>query len=684
MRQSNLGGTEEACAPKEEGRGLRRLLVSVCLLLPLLILDIWYLLPLPLPDVFRTDAGSCLLTALQFVLASVVLIVNRFCFISGGQALIRRKPNVDTLVALAAGLAFAAGCVSFVLSVLTALLPQRIVPAAEGFRTLYFESAAVLLTLVALGNELEQRAEARGLAAAEAPLACLPEMVSVLRGGLEERLPLAQLVPGDVVLVSPGERIPADGVLLSGSGNVDESIRKGESAPGWKQPGDRLSAATLNLEAPLQLRVERVGEDTTLAQLVRLAKEAGTSMTPVAHLAERVAGALIPLAMALALLTFLAWMFLDGRVHFALSSAIAVLVMACPCALGLAVPLTLHAGLSRGVELGVLFRSALALEQLQRVGAVVLDKTGTLTGGKPLVTKLVPIAGISDQLLLTLACSLEAGSEHPLGRAILAYGAQRGIQARPMDGISAVPGKGVVAENHGVSYCAGSLQLLQEQRIPVPAAFEALMQGGSQTVYLAADGHCIGAVVLTDPLRPTAKEAVALLHQSGLQTFLLTGDHRKTAEAIADELGIDSVLAEVLPQQREQLLAQLGGKQSLVAMVSEESGESALQQADLGIVIGLNADGSLKTADVMLMGEDLRLLDTAIRLSRTVLRKIRENLFWACVFNGVGVPLAAGVFYPLSGWRLNPLFSAAAMSLSCVCVAANALRLRRFGRKNAK
>ena len=664
----------------EERQLKRRWVVSVCLLVPLMVLTMGHMI-FPLPDVMHTPLGMTVSAALQLALTLPVVLINRRYFTRGYAALFHRSPNMDTLVAVGSSAALLYG-LYILIRMIAALALGRPDEVAAYSGQLYFESAAMILTLVTVGKYLESRSKGKTGSAIAGLLALSPDTATVLRDGREVTVPTAQIQVGETVLVRPGGRIPVDGVLLEGSGGVDESALTGESIPVEKEPGDTLSAATINLTGFLKLRAERVGEDTTLAQIVRLVENANATKAPIARLADRVAGVFVPVVMGISIATLIVWLLVGHSLSFALSNAICVLVISCPCALGLATPVAIMVGTGRGAEMGVLFRSAEALEQLHKVTTLVLDKTGTLTNGRPVVTDLVPLE-ISEELLLTVAYSLEHASEHPLAGAIVAAAQARSLPLREMDSFSAVSGKGIVAEHGGITYCAGSLRFLEEQNVQVPEQLRSMMDSGKTLVYLSADSRCIGAIAIADTLRPGAREAIERLHADGIQTVLLTGDNRQTAEAIARQVGIDRVVAQVLPQQKEQEVARLC-ESGVVAMVGDGINDApALTRADVGIAVGSGTDIAIESADVIITGSDLRAIDEAIRLSRAVIGNIRMNLFWAFFYNCIGIPLAAGVLYPAFGLLLSPMIGAAAMSLSSVCVVTNALRLRRFDKTKA-
>ena len=654
----------------------RRLILSVCFLVPLFYLSMGHMMGWPLPHAFHTSFP--LFVGTQVVLLIPILIANRNYFTVGFSRLFRAAPNMDSLVALGA----AAGIVYSVITIITY--------DGSGMPELYFESAGMILSLVTIGKYLEQRSRGKTTGAISALLALAPDSAVVERDGREQTVPLAEVAAGDTVVVRQGGKIPVDGTVIEGEAAVDESAITGESLPVEKRPGDPVTAATINRSGYLKLRAERVGEDTTLAQIVHLMEEAGSSKAPIAKLADKVSGVFVPVVMTIALVSALLWYFAGGQsVGFSLSIGIAVLVISCPCALGLATPVAIMVGTGKAAEHGILIKSAESLETLHKVDTVVLDKTGTVTEGQPRVTEVIPFGGISAEELLCTAASVEAQSEHPLSRAI---GKEAGARRIPLitdvTGFSATAGGGVEASVHGSTVYGGNARLMTQKSIDLSAYADVahrLAEEGKTPLYFAEDGRLLGILAIADSVKETSFAAIRELQEMGVKLVLLTGDNQRTARAIARQLGIDDVLSDVLPQDKESCIARLQGEGRCVAMVGDGINDApALARADVGLAIGAGTDIAIESADVVLMKSDLRDVSAAISLSRAVIRNIKENLFWAFFYNAIGIPIAAGAFYPAFQFKLNPMFAAAAMSLSSVCVVSNALRLRGWKPNHAK
>ena len=654
----------------------RRLILSVCFLVPLFYLSMGHMMGWPLPHAFHTSFP--LFVGTQVVLLIPILIANRNYFTVGFSRLFRAAPNMDSLVALGA----AAGIVYSVITIFTY--------DGSGMPELYFESAGMILSLVTIGKYLEQRSRGKTTGAISALLALAPDSAVVERDGREQTVPLAEVAAGDTVVVRQGGKIPVDGTVIEGEAAVDESAITGESLPVEKRPGDPVTAATINRSGYLKLRAERVGEDTTLAQIVHLMEEAGSSKAPIAKLADKVSGVFVPVVMTIALVSALLWYFAGGQsVGFSLSIGIAVLVISCPCALGLATPVAIMVGTGKAAEHGILIKSAESLETLHKVDTVVLDKTGTVTEGQPRVTEVIPFGGISAEELLCTAASVEAQSEHPLSRAIVKEaGARRIPLITDVTGFSATAGGGVEASVHGSTVYGGNARLMTQKSIDLSAYADVahrLAEEGKTPLYFAEDGRLLGILAIADSVKETSFAAIRELQEMGVKLVLLTGDNQRTARAIARQLGIDDVLSDVLPQDKESCIARLQGEGRCVAMVGDGINDApALARADVGLAIGAGTDIAIESADVVLMKSDLRDVSAAISLSRAVIRNIKENLFWAFFYNAIGIPIAAGAFYPAFQFKLNPMFAAAAMSLSSVCVVSNALRLRGWKPNHAK
>ena len=564
-----------------------------------------------------------------------------------------------------------------------------------GMDNLYFESAGTILSLVTVGKYLETRSKSKTGGAIEALIDLAPKTATVVaEDGSETTVDVDSILPGQVLRVRPGESIPVDGVVLEGSSAVDESALTGESIPVEKATGDTVNAATVNRTGSFTFRATRVGADTSLAKIIQLVEDANATKAPIARLADKVAGVFVPVVFAISAVTFAVWMALTSSVNEALTSAVAVLVISCPCALGLATPVAIMVGTGKGAEMGILFKSAEALENLRSVGTVVLDKTGTVTRGKPAVTDIVVATradgspAMSEKALLKLAAALERSSEHPLAEAIMAECEERGIVARMVEDFTAVPGRGVTAREGQNAIAAGNMRLMDELGVTVPAGLaEQFAAEGKTPLFFAKNGELAGTIAVADEVKETSAEAIAALRSLGVDVRMLTGDNRVTAEAIARRVGLSSeqVIADVLPADKERHVRELQDAGGKVAMVGDGINDSpALARADVGLAIGTGADIAKEGADVVLMRSDLMDVARAIELSRATIRNIKQDLFWALFYNGIGIPLAAGVFFPLTSWQLSPMFGAAAMSLSSVCVVSNALRLRTFKPKVAK
>ena len=563
-----------------------------------------------------------------------------------------------------------------------------------GMDNLYFESAGTILSLVTVGKYLETRSKSKTGGAIEALIDLAPKTATIVADdGTETAVDVDAILPGQVLRVRPGESIPVDGVVLEGASAVDESALTGESIPVEKTVGDTVNAATVNRTGSFTFRATRVGADTSLAKIIQLVEDANATKAPIARMADKVAGVFVPVVFAISAVTFVAWMALTGSVNEALTSAVAVLVISCPCALGLATPVAIMVGTGKGAEMGILFKSAEALENLRNVGTVVLDKTGTVTRGKPAVTDIVVATrtdgspAMSEKALLKLAAALERQSEHPLAEAIMAECETRGIVARMVEDFAAVPGRGVTAREGQNVIAAGNVRLMSELDIAVPAGLaERFAAEGKTPLFFAKNGELAGIVAVADEVKETSAEAITALRSLGVDVRMLTGDNRVTAEAIARRVGLTSeqLIADVLPADKERHVRELQDAGSKVAMVGDGINDSpALARADVGLAIGTGADIAKEGADVVLMRSDLMDVAHAIELSRATIRNIKQDLFWALFYNGIGIPLAAGVFFPLTGWQLSPMFGAAAMSLSSVCVVSNALRLKSFKPKTA-
>ena len=672
-----------------------RLIVSIIFLIPLFYIGMGHMLGWPLPGVFTDHAHSMTLALTELVLLIPIVYVNDAYFINGFKSLAHGAPTMDALIAVGATASVAWSFYAMFIMADQLAAGQIHEAMMTGMDNLYFESAGTILSLVTVGKYLETRSKSKTGGAIEALIDLAPKTATVVaEDGSETTVDVDSILPGQVLRVRPGESIPVDGVVLEGSSSVDESALTGESIPVEKTAGDTVNAATVNRTGSFTFRATRVGADTSLAKIIKLVEDANATKAPIARLADKVAGVFVPAVFVISAVTFVAWMVLTGSVNEALTSAVAVLVISCPCALGLATPVAIMVGTGKGAEMGILFKSAEALENLRSVGTVVLDKTGTVTRGKPAVTDIVVTTradgspAMSEKALLKLAAALERSSEHPLAEAIMAECEARGIVARMVEDFAAAPGRGVTAREGQNAIAAGNVRLMNELGAKVPAGLaEQFAAEGKTPLFFAKNGELAGTIAVADEVKETSAEAIAALRKLGVDVRMLTGDNRVTAEAIARRVGLNSkqVIADVLPADKERHVRELQDAGSKVAMVGDGINDSpALARADVGLAIGTGADIAKEGADVVLMRSDLMDVARAIELSRATIRNIKQDLFWALFYNSIGIPLAAGVFFPLTGWQLSPMFGAAAMSLSSVCVVSNALRLKSFKPKVAK
>ncbi len=672
-----------------------RLIVSIVFLIPLFYIGMGHMLGWPLPGVFTDHTHSMTLALTELVLLIPIVYVNDAYFINGFKSLAHGAPTMDALIAVGATASIAWSLYAMFIMADQLAAGQVHEAMMTGMDNLYFESAGTILSLVTVGKYLETRSKSKTGGAIEALIDLAPKTATVVaEDGSETTVDVDSILPGQILRVRPGESIPVDGVVLEGSSAVDESALTGESIPVEKTAGDTVNAATVNRTGSFTFRATRVGAETSLAKIIKLVEDANATKAPIARMADKVAGVFVPVVFVISAVTFLAWMTLTGSVNEALTSAVAVLVISCPCALGLATPVAIMVSTGKGAEMGILFKSAEALENLRSVGTVVLDKTGTVTRGKPAVTDIVVATradgsrAMSEKALLKLAAALERSSEHPLAEAIMAECEARGIVARMVEDFAAVPGRGVTAREGQNVIAAGNVRLMNELGVTVPAGLtEQFAAEGKTPLFFAKNGEFVGTIAVADEVKETSAGAIAALRKLGVDVRMLTGDNRVTAEAIARRVGLTSeqVIADVLPADKERHVRELQDAGGKVAMVGDGINDSpALARADVGLAIGTGADIAKEGADVVLMRSDLMDVARAIELSRATIRNIKQDLFWALFYNGIGIPLAAGVFFPLTGWQLSPMFGAAAMSLSSVCVVSNALRLRTFKPKVAK
>jgi heavy metal translocating P-type ATPase len=662
-----------------------RLVVSCFFTLPLFYLAMGPMLGWPLPAAFTGRENILILAFTQFLLALPVALVNSKYYRNGFKSLFQGAPNMDSLIAVGSGAALVYGVyaiyrVGYGLGHLDRAVVEQYA------RDLYFDSAAMILTLITLGKFLEIRAKGKTSAAIAKLMNLLPPTALVIRAGQETEIPVASVLIGDIILVKPGWRIPVDGVIVAGSSAVDESPLTGESLPVTKQVGDRVVGATINKSGYFKFQTLQVGDDTALARIIRLVEEASSSKAPIAKLADQISRVFVPVVIMVALGAAVVWLLAGASFEFAFSIGLAVLVISCPCALGLATPTAIMVGTGKGAENGILIKSAQALEIAYHLDTVVLDKTGTITEGKPAVTEIIAAPPLPQGQLLRIAASLENSSEHPLAEAIVAAAKAQNIALDPVEDFLAVSGLGVTGMIHQKRFFAGNLKYIQEKKLAA-GQFEAvasrLAEEGKTPLFFGDASKVLGLIAVADVVKPTSKAAIEELERLGMEVIMLTGDNRQTAAAIQKQLGLTAAIAEVLPEEKEAQIRALQSTGKKVAMIGDGVNDApALARADVGIAIGAGTDVAIEAADIILAKNDLRDAVAAVRLSKAVVRNIKQNLFWALFYNSLGIPLAAGVFYPWLGWKLNPMFGAAAMSLSSVLVVSNALRLRRFRPSN--
>ena len=661
-----------------------RMVWSFAFLIPLFYISMGHMMGAPLPG-FLTGMDNALAFAFtQLLLTLPIMYLNDKYYKVGFKTLFRGAPNMDSLIAVGSMAAVAYG-VFAIYQIGFGLGHGDGDLVAKYHMDLYFESAGMILTLITLGKFLETRSKGKTSQAITRLMDLAPKTARVLREGGEMEIPVEEVLVGDRIVVRPGQAIPVDGTVVEGASAVDESALTGESLPVDKGPGDKVAAASINKSGSFVFEATRVGQDTTLAQMIRLVEEASSSKAPIAKLADKVAGVFVPVVMVIAAVTALVWLAVTHSPEQALTAGVAVLVISCPCALGLATPVAIMVGTGKGAENGILVKSAEALETLHAIDTVVLDKTGTLTQGRPQVTDILPAGGVTESALLGLAACLEAPSEHPLGAAIVEEAGARGLPRQPVERFAAVHGRGVEAVLGGHRCLAGNRAMMEEAGVDLSAwedRAQALAAQGKTPLYFAKDTSLLGLIAVADTPKPTSRDAVAAFRSLGIDVIMLTGDNRRTADAIGAQLGVTEVMAEVLPQDKERKVSELQSQGRKVAMVGDGINDApALARADVGLAIGAGTDVAIESADIVLMKSDLLDAAAAVELSRATIRNIKENLFWAFFYNSLGIPLAAGVFFPLLGWQLNPMFAAAAMSLSSVCVVSNALRLRFFKSK---
>ena len=686
VEAAGYGASEKGTKPAEKPAGnaqqdafrsmKHRLIASLVFLIILMYFSMGHMMwGFPLPPFL--EGNHVAMGLIQLLLTAAVMVINQKFFISGFKALFKGAPNMDTLVALGATAAF--GYSTYALFAMTdAQLHGGAEAAMPWMEEFYFESAAMILTLITVGKMLEARSKGKTTDALNSLMKLAPTTAVVVRDGKEQTVPIEQLNAGDIFAVRPGESIPADGVVTEGGSAVNESALTGESIPVDKAPGDKVSAATINLSGYMQCRATQVGGDTALSKIIRMVSDAAATKAPIAKLADKVSGVFVPVVIGIALVTIAVWLLCGQTVGYALARGISVLVISCPCALGLATPVAIMVGSGMGAKNGILFKTAVSLEETGKVSIVALDKTGTITKGEPAVTDIIPAGGISENELLTYACTLESRSEHPLAAAVMKRCAEESIAPGSAEEFSALPGNGLSAVSGGAKLLGGSVKFISENAdIPKQLLDEAdrLSGEGKTPLCFSRDGKLLGIIAVADVIKPESPEAIKQLRNMGIRVVMLTGDNERTARAIGAQAGVDEVIAGVLPDGKEAVIRSLKS-QGKVAMVGDGINDApALTRADIGIAIGAGTDIAIDAADVVLMNSRLTDVPAAVRLSRATLTNIKENLFWAFIYNTIGIPLAAGVFVNLFGWSLNPMFGAAAMSLSSFCVVTNALRL---------
>lgn len=666
-----------------------RLIVSFTFLIPLLYLAMHHMLKetigLPVPEMikaaFHGPENGVVYAFAQFLLLLPIAYVNRKYFQVGFKTLAKRAPNMDSLIAIGSTAAMVYG-VYAIFRIGYGLGHGDMETADHFLMDLYFESAGTILTLITLGKYLEARSKGKTSEAITKLMDLAPKTAVVIRGGAEVEIPVEEVVVGDILPVRPGQSIPVDGIIVEGSSSVDQSALTGESIPVEKHVGDKVIAATINKTGFFKFEAQKVGDDTTLAQIIELVEDASSSKAPIAKLADKISGIFVPVVIGIAILSAAAWLIAGQSFEFALSIGIAVLVISCPCALGLATPVAIMVGTGKGASNGILIKSAESLETAHTVNTVVLDKTGTITEGKPKVTDMLAAKPDTERELLTLAASIEKPSEHPLADAIVEKAAESGIELRTVEQFDSVSGQGVAAVVDSKQYYAGNRAMMDSRQVDISAlqsACDALAEDGKTPLYFAQGQTLIGVIAVADVVKPTSRQAIEEFKAMGIDVVMLTGDNKRTAEAIRRQLHIDRVVADVMPQDKESEIRRIQESGKKVAMVGDGINDApALARADVGIAIGAGTDIAIESADIVLMKSDLLDAVTAVQLSKAVIRNIKENLFWAFFYNSIGIPLAAGVFFSVLGWKLNPMFAAAAMSLSSVCVVSNALRLKLF------
>lgn len=682
---SSMAAEEEMLKDHDTPVLKRRLLASLGFLIVLMYFSMGHMMwGWPLPAFFENNHIA--MGLVQLLLTGIVMVINQKFFISGFTSLAHRAPNMDTLVALGSTAAF--GYSTYALFAMTdAQVKGDMEMVMHYMHEFYFESAAMILTLITVGKMLEARSKGKTTDALKGLMKLASKTAVVERNGQEVTVPIEQVKKGDIFLVRPGENVPVDGVILEGTSALNEAALTGESIPVDKKPGDVVSAATLNQSGFIRCEATRVGEDTTLSQIIQMVSDAAATKAPIAKIADKVSGVFVPAVITIAVITMIVCLLAGESVGFALARGISVLVISCPCALGLATPVAIMVGNGMGAKNGILFKTAVSLEETGKVQIVALDKTGTITNGEPVVTDMVPAEGVTEESLLALAASLEKRSEHPLAKAILKYAGEQQLTVEDVYEFEALPGNGLTAVRKGVKLAGGNYAFIRTQTEvseDLLKQSEALAEQGKTPMFFSENGRLAGIIAVADTMKEDSRQAVSELRNMGIRVVMLTGDNERTARAIGAQAGVDDVIAGVLPDGKESVIRKLQ-QYGKVAMVGDGINDApALTKADMGIAIGAGTDVAIDAADVVLMKSRLSDVAAAVRLSRATLRNIHENLFWAFFYNVIGIPLAAGVWIPIFGWTLNPMFGAAAMSLSSFCVVTNALRLNLFNMHDAK
>ena len=682
---SSMAAEEEMLKDHDTPVLKRRLLASLGFLIVLMYFSMGHMMwGWPLPAFFENNHIA--MGLVQLLLTGIVMVINQKFFISGFTSLAHRAPNMDTLVALGSTAAF--GYSTYALFAMTdAQVKGDMEMVMHYMHEFYFESAAMILTLITVGKMLEARSKGKTTDALKGLMKLASKTAVVERNGQEVTVPIEQVKKGDIFLVRPGENVPVDGVILEGTSALNEAALTGESIPVDKKPGDVVSAATLNQSGFIRCEATRVGEDTTLSQIIQMVSDAAATKAPIAKIADKVSGVFVPAVITIAVITMIVWLLAGESVGFALARGISVLVISCPCALGLATPVAIMVGNGMGAKNGILFKTAVSLEETGKVQIVALDKTGSITNGEPVVTDMVPAEGVTEESLLALAASLEKRSEHPLAKAILKYVGEQQLIVEDVSEFEALPGNGLTAVRNGVKLAGGNYAFIRTQTEvseDLLKQSEALAEQGKTPMFFSENGRLAGIIAVADTMKEDSRQAVSELRNMGIRVVMLTGDNERTARAIGAQAGVDDVIAGVLPDGKESVIRKLQ-QYGKVAMVGDGINDApALTRADMGIAIGAGTDVAIDAADVVLMKSRLSDVAAAVRLSRATLRNIHENLFWAFFYNVIGIPLAAGVWIPIFGWTLNPMFGAAAMSLSSFCVVTNALRLNLFNMHDAK